>query len=113
MTIEHGDGSPGHRLYHRAVTYPTFIMIGRYRQLRDQGHATARRHHVAQGLETGTLEALILANPTGKTETHRLIPQAVAIFQHQQFLALEIAERYLSGLGLRWWLGTANHIGSW
>ncbi len=73
-------------------------MIGRYGQLWHQGHAATGGHHVAQGLETSSLEALILTNPAGKTESHRLIPQTVAIGQHQQFLALEIAEWHLPGL---------------
>ncbi len=98
MAIEQRDSPPWHRVDHGSITDSSLIMIGRYGQLWYQGHAATGSYHVAQGLETGTLEALIFTYPTSKTESHRLIPQTVAIGQHQQFLALEIAERHLSGL---------------
>ncbi len=100
MTIEQRDGASRHGVNHGAIADAPLLQVGGHGEPRHQRHAAAGRHHVAQRLQTGALEALILADAGGKAESHRLVPQTVTIGQHQQFLALEVVQGDRPGAGL-------------
>ena len=66
----------------------------RHRQRRQQRNTASRRDHISQGFQAGCAEVGIFISTRFETEAHRLVVQAVAIFQHQQLFTGQIGHRH-------------------